>query len=57
MSRRREALLKDLWIAVNDFDKFAFVVESAASIAEIICRYAVFEDVYLQSPSAASIEF
>ena len=49
-------LLKLLQIAVNDSDKFAFVVESAASIGEIICRYAVFEDVYLQSPSPATDE-
>ncbi|KAH7310162.1 hypothetical protein BKA65DRAFT_559174 [Rhexocercosporidium sp. MPI-PUGE-AT-0058] len=45
-----------LQIAVNDIDKYAFVVESATSIAEIICRYAIFEDVYLQSPSAATNE-
>jgi hypothetical protein len=32
------------------------VVENAASIGEIICRYAVFENVYLQSPSAADDE-
>lgn len=43
-------------IAINDSDKFSFVVESAASIGEIICRYAVFEDVYLQSPSSAADE-
>ena len=41
---------------VNDFGEFAFVVESATSIAEIICRYAIFEDVYLQSLSAAADE-
>jgi hypothetical protein len=41
---------------VNDFNKFAFVVEGATSIAEIICRYAIFEDIYLQSPSAAADE-
>jgi hypothetical protein len=32
------------------------VVESAVSIAEIICRYAIFEDVYRQSASPAAIE-
>ena len=32
------------------------MVESASSIAEIICRYAIFEDVYLQFPSAATDE-
>lgn len=31
-------------------------MESATSIAEIICRYAIFEDVYLQSPSRAADE-
>ncbi|KAH6665987.1 hypothetical protein B0J14DRAFT_678599 [Halenospora varia] len=46
-----------LQIAVNDSDKFAFVVESAASIGEIICRYAVFEDVYLHSPSPTTNKF
>jgi hypothetical protein len=37
-------------------DKFAFMVEGATSVAELICRYAIFEDVYLQSPSAAAEE-
>ena len=32
------------------------MIESAASIAELICRYAIFESVYLQSPSAAADE-
>ena len=41
---------------MNDFTKFAFVVEGATSIAELICRYAIFEDVYLQSPSPAAVE-
>ncbi|PVH75975.1 ankyrin [Cadophora sp. DSE1049] len=45
-----------LQIAVNDIDEFGFVVEGATSIAEIICRYAIFEGVYLQSPSAATNE-
>lgn len=43
-------------MVVNDVDKFAFVVESAASIAEIICRYAIFEAVYLTDSSAATNE-
>lgn len=51
-----KTVLKSLQIAVNDSDKFAFVVESATSIAEIICRFAVFEDVWLQSQSAATNE-
>ncbi len=32
------------------------MIEGAASIAEIICRYAIFEDVYLQSTSPATDE-
>jgi hypothetical protein len=32
------------------------VVEDAASIAEIICRYAVFENVYIQSISIGDDE-
>jgi hypothetical protein len=32
------------------------VIESATSIAELICRYAVFEEVYLLSPSPARDE-
>lgn len=32
------------------------MVEGATSIAEMICRYSIFEDVYLQSPSAATNE-
>jgi hypothetical protein len=32
------------------------VIEGAASIAEIIYRYAIFEDVYLQSISPATEE-
>ncbi|RDW58400.1 hypothetical protein BP5796_12330 [Coleophoma crateriformis] len=46
-----------LQIAVDDIDQFAFVFESAASIAEIICRYAIFESLYLQSSSPATDEF
>lgn len=40
-------------IAVNDFAKFVFVIESAASIAEMISHYAIFEELYLQSASFA----
>jgi hypothetical protein len=32
------------------------VIEDAALIAELICRYAIFEDVYLQSSSPAADE-
>ncbi|KIM92814.1 hypothetical protein OIDMADRAFT_107066 [Oidiodendron maius Zn] len=45
-----------LQIAVNDIAKFAFVMEDITSIAQMICRYAVFEDVYAQSISAADDE-
>jgi hypothetical protein len=41
---------------VNDFVKFSFVMEGAALIAEMICRYAIFEDVYIQSVSPADHE-
>ena len=51
-----KTILKSLQIAVNDSDKFAFVVESATSIAEIICRYAVFEGVWRLSQSATASE-
>ena len=30
------------------------MIESAASVAEMICRYAVFEDLYLRSISLAT---
>lgn len=43
-------------IAVNDIEKYAFVVEGATLISEIICRYAIFEEVYLQSLSVATDE-
>jgi hypothetical protein len=51
-----KTILKHLQIAVNDFEKFDFVVESATSLAEIVCRYAIFEVVYLQSSSPAADE-
>ena len=43
-------------IAINDIERYVFVVEGATSIAEIICRYAIFEDIYLRSLSAATNE-
>ncbi|KAH8589487.1 hypothetical protein B0O99DRAFT_333678 [Bisporella sp. PMI_857] len=45
-----------LQIAVNDFNKFSFVIESAELIAELICRCAIFEDVYLQPSSPVGDE-
>jgi len=41
---------------VNDFSRFDFVVESATSIAEMICRSAVVEELYLRSVSHATDE-
>ena len=45
-----------LQIAVGDIVKFGFVVEGAESIARMIGRYAVFEQIYLRSSSKASTE-
>ena len=45
-----------LQVAVGDIVKFDFVVEGAESIARIIARYAIFEDVYLRHTSKASKE-
>jgi len=36
--------------------KFNFVLESATLIAELICRCAIFESLFLQSASAAADE-
>ncbi|MCJ1332013.1 hypothetical protein MMC10_008705 [Thelotrema lepadinum] len=41
---------------VNDSNKFAAVIEGIEIIAELICRYAIVEDLYPQSSSAAGIE-
>lgn len=45
-------------IAVNDINKFAFVVEGAESISRTISRYAIFEDIYLlrRSDTVAALE-
>jgi hypothetical protein len=53
---QEEKSLRCTQIAVNDYNKFAFVIEGAALIAEIICRYAIFEELYLQSTSPATNE-
>ncbi len=45
-----------LQIALGDIVKFDFVVEGAESIARIIGRYAIFEDIYLRRKSKASKE-
>ncbi|KFY17970.1 hypothetical protein V492_00220, partial [Pseudogymnoascus sp. VKM F-4246] len=45
-----------LQIAVNDHATYATLIEGAALMAEMICRYAVFEDLYLRSTSLATDE-
>ncbi|KAL5355017.1 hypothetical protein BJX96DRAFT_170269 [Aspergillus floccosus] len=45
-----------LEIAVSDFKLRELILEHATSLAELICRYAVFEDLLLRSPSAAVSE-
>ncbi|KAF2194673.1 hypothetical protein K469DRAFT_686660 [Zopfia rhizophila CBS 207.26] len=45
-----------LQIAVNDSNKLALVAEGLARIAELICRFAVTEALYLQSTSKAATE-
>lgn len=45
-----------LQVAVGDIDKFDFVVEGAESIARMIARYAIYEDIYLRHTSKASVE-
>jgi hypothetical protein len=46
-------LLTCLQIAVNDIGKYASVVEDLARIAELICRFALTEELYLHSTSKA----
>lgn len=40
-------------IVTNDMHKLALVIEGLAWIAELICRYAVTEALYIQSTSKA----
>lgn len=46
-------ILLVLQIAVNDTDKLASVIEGLARIAELICRYAVTEALYIHGASKA----
>ena len=46
-------LLTYLQIAVNDIGKYASVVEDLARIAELICRFALTEELYLHGTSKA----
>ncbi|KAF2682392.1 hypothetical protein K458DRAFT_390882 [Lentithecium fluviatile CBS 122367] len=48
-----QKLLTHLLIAVNDINKYALVVEDLARIAELICRFALTEDLYLHGTSKA----
>lgn len=45
-----------LQVAVGDIVKFDFLVEGAESMARMIGRYAIFEDIYLRRASKAPIE-
>lgn len=45
-----------LQIAVNDYNKYAAVVEGLSWLAELICRYAIVENLYPQSTSEAAAE-
>ena len=53
---KRLCRLRALQIAVNDINKFAFVVEGAESISRMISRYAIFEDICLLRKSATVTE-
>ena len=43
-------------VAISDIVKFDFVVEGAESIARMLGRYAIFEEIYLRRTSKASME-
>ena len=43
-------------IAVNDINKHASIIEGLARTAELICRFAIVEKLYLQSTSEAAKE-
>lgn len=43
-------------IAVNDYKQFGGVVEGLTWMAELICRHAVLEDLYLGQTSKAAEE-
>lgn len=45
-----------LQMAVNDSNTLSSVVEGLARIAELICRYAVVEDLYFQHVSKGASE-
>lgn len=43
-----------LQIAINDFNKFDFVVQGAEKIAKMTARYRIVEHIYIENPSAAA---
>ncbi|KAL9093857.1 MAG: hypothetical protein Q9165_003780 [Trypethelium subeluteriae] len=45
-----------LQIAVNDTNKFASVIEALTQIAQLVCRYAIVEALYLQRTTNAAKE-
>lgn len=49
-------LLTCLQIVVNDINKHASVVEDLAQIAELVYRFALIEELYLQGASKATKE-
>ena len=53
---RKKCDLDRTQIAVNNSAKYAFVIEGVVLVAEMICRYAVFKDLYLQSISLVTDE-
>jgi hypothetical protein len=52
----RMTQLKHLQAAVNDSNKFALVIEGLARVAELICRYAVIEALYIRDTSGSNRE-
>ncbi|KAF9891898.1 hypothetical protein FE257_002861 [Aspergillus nanangensis] len=45
-----------LEVAISDVKTMELILEHVVALAEIVCRYAVFEDLFLTSPSAAASE-
>jgi hypothetical protein len=43
-------------IAVNDIGQFAFMVENMTAVAQLIARYALFENLYLRQDTPAARE-
>ena len=55
MTSISSTILRKDQLAVNDINKFAFIVEGAETIAHSISRYATFEKIYLGSNSTATL--